>query len=152
MNITEDNYQEAYDAIRDILYMYVDMIESYEGFGHNIETGKFSPLEFVDAQVLEPEGYTFGIDILLLQSGSAIALLCELSNLWDEYATEVKSWQLTLPIIEDANEAKRFAHLPEIQEAFNLAFSTDEEAFRKQLKIVYQRYVCGYFSKLAKNC
>ncbi|MEM6611323.1 MAG: hypothetical protein AAF652_03540 [Cyanobacteria bacterium P01_C01_bin.72] len=113
MNITEDNYQKAYDAIRDILYMYVDMIDSYEGFGHNIERGKFSPLDFVDALVLESKGYTFGIDILLLQSGSAIALLCELSDMWDEYPTQLESWQLTSPI-KSANEAGRFAHLPEI--------------------------------------
>ncbi len=152
MNITEDNYQAAYDAIRDILYMYVDLVESYEGFGHNIERGKFSPLEFVDAPVMEPDGYTFGIDILLLQSGSAIALLCELSDAWDEYETwEVKSWPL-IPLIKDAYEADRFNHLPEIQKAFNLALGTDEDEFRKQLERVYKKYVCGYFSKLAKNC
>lgn len=152
MTITEDNYQEAFDAIRDILYMYVDLIESYKGFGHNIDRGKFSPLEFVDAPVMEPAGYTFGIDIPLLQSGSAIALLCELSDAWDEYETwEAKSWPL-IPEIKEANEAGRFSHLPEIQEAFNLAFGTDEKTFREQLERVHNKYVCGYFSKLAKNC
>ncbi|MEO0468724.1 MAG: hypothetical protein AAF206_03815 [Bacteroidota bacterium] len=152
MNITEDNYQEAQDAIRDILYMYVDLIESYGGFGHNIERGKFSPLDFVDAPILEPEGYTFGIDILLLQSGSAIALLCTLSDAWDEYETwDVKNWP-TVSLIKEANDAERFTHLPMIQEAFNLAFGSDEEAFREQLTRVYKKYVCSYFSKLAKNC
>ena len=152
MNITKNNYQEAYDAIRDILYMYVDMVESYEGFGHNIERGKFSPSEFIDVPVMEPEGYTFGIDILLLQSGSAIALLCELSDAWDEYETwEVKNWPL-IPLIKEAKEMGRFNHLPEIKEAFSLAFSSDEEAFREQLIRVYKKYVCGYFSKLAKSC
>jgi len=152
MDITEDNYQAAYDAIRDILYLYVDMVESYEGFGHNLQRGKFLPLKFVDAQVYEPEGYTFGIDLQLLQSGAAIALLCELSDAWDEYETwEVKSWPL-ITQIKEAKEANRFNHLPEIQEAFDLAFSNNEDSFRNQLMKVYKKYVCGYFNKLAKSC
>ncbi len=152
MDITEDNYQEAYDAIRDILYLYVDMVESYEGFGHNLERGKFLPLEFVDAQIYEPEGYTFAIDLALLQSGAAIALLCELSDAWDEYETwEVKGWPL-ITQIKEAKEADRFNHLPEIQEAFDLAFSNNEDAFRNQLMKVYKTYVCAYFNKLSATC
>ena len=134
MDITEENYQKAYDAIRDILFMYVDLVESYGGFGHNIERGRFSPLEFVDAPIIEPEGYTFGIDVPLLQSGSAIALLCELSDAWDDYETwDVKSWPL-MPLIKEANEAGRFSHLPEIQEAFNFGLGDSESAFRDQLE------------------
>lgn len=152
MNITEANYQQAFDAIRDILFMYVDLIKSYGGFGHNIDRGKFSPLEFVDAPILEPEGYTFGIDVALLQNGSAIALLCELSDAWDEYQTwNIKTWPL-IPNIKGANESRRFSHLPEIQEAFDLGFGENEEAFREQLQKVYKTYVCGYFDSLAKNC
>lgn len=152
MDITENNYQKAYDAIKDILYMYVDMIESYEGFGHNIETGKFSPLDFVDAPIIEPEGYTFAVDVSLLQNGSAIALLCELSDAWDEYETwEVKNWPL-IPLIKLASDAGRFNHLPIIQQAFKFGFGSDEAAFREQLVKVYKQCVCSYFVQLTKNC
>jgi hypothetical protein len=44
MNITMDNYRDALDALRDILLMYWDLITSYNGFGHNIEIGKFNLL------------------------------------------------------------------------------------------------------------
>ncbi len=152
MDITAENYQEAYDAIRDILFMYVDMVESYRGFGHNIQRGRFSPLDFVDAPIYEPEGYTFAIDIHLLQSGSAISLLCELSDAWDEYQTwNVKGWPL-IHEIKKANASGRFSHLPEIQEAINMAFGDDEDVFRDQLVKVYKSYVCAYFNKLSKSC
>ena len=35
-----DNYGEAQDAIRDILLMYVDMAESYSGFGQTFSATK----------------------------------------------------------------------------------------------------------------
>ena len=37
--LNEENYSVAINAICDILYMYYDLVESYKGFGHNIETG-----------------------------------------------------------------------------------------------------------------
>ena len=150
MNITENNYQLAYAALRDILYMFVDMVESYKGFGHNIDTGVFSPLDFIDAPIFEPPGVTFGIDVALLQNGSAIALLCELLNAWDETG----SWKINshfLYQIRKANEEHRFSHLPEIQEAFDLGFGDDEAAFLDQLQVVYKKYVCSYFEYLANR-
>jgi hypothetical protein len=152
MDITEENYQLAHDAIRDILFMYVDLIESYEGFGHNLDRGKFVALDFIDAPIYEPEGSTFAIDISLLQSGSGIALLCELSDAWDEYQTwDIKSWPL-IHQIKEANESGRFSHLSDIQNAIDLGFGDNEEAFREQLDKVYKNYVCSYFKQLTKNC
>ncbi len=152
MAITGDNYQLAYDAIRDILFMYVDMAESYKGFGHNIDTGCFSPLEFVDAPIYEPKDSTFGIDISLLQSGSAIALLCDLSDVWDEFGTLDVTSHSSILKTKGAYEIGRFSHLSQIQQAFSLGFGLDEEAFREQLSVVYRTYVCSYFSDLAKSC
>ena len=152
MDITTDNYHEATDAIRDILYMYVDLVESYEGFGHNIERGKFKALDFIDARVIEPEGYTFAIDESLLFPGAAISLLCDLSDAWDEYETwDVENW----PIINEiklAYESSRFSHMPEVDKAIGLGFGNSEEEFRDQLKVVYKVHVCGYFEKLTKCC
>lgn len=151
MNITENNYQVAYDAIRDILFLFVDMIESYEGFGHNVGRGKFKALDFIDAQIIEPEGYTFSIDSSLLCSGSAIALLCELSDAWDEYETwDVNGWP-SIHDIKKANEEGRFNCIPEIQKAVSLGFGRSEEAFREQLAKVYKIYVRGYFNRLVEN-
>ena len=152
MDITTENLEVTNDAIRDILFMYVDLIESYEGFGHNIERGKFKAIDFIDARVVEPEGYTFALDETLLYPGAAISLLCEISDAWDEYETwDVKNWPLIYEI-KVAYEANRFSHMPEIEKAITLGFGDNEEIFREQLKVVYEMHVCSYFKKLVKNC
>jgi hypothetical protein len=152
MDITTENLELTNDAIRDILFMYVDLVESYEGFGHNIARGQFKALDFIDARVVEPEGYTFAIDETLLYPGAAISLLCDVSDAWDEYETwDVKNWP-QINEIKKAYEANRFSHMPEIEKAFELGFSNNEEEFREQLKLVYEAHVCSYFQKLAKNC
>jgi hypothetical protein len=152
MDITTVNYQEAYDAIRDILFMYVDLVESYEGIGHNVRRGDFKALDYIDARVVEPEGYTFNIDETLLLPGAAISLLCELSDAWAEFETwDVKRW----PLIYEtklAYEANRFSHLPDIEKAVALSFGSNQEAFREQLKLVYEAHVCSYFKRLTKCC
>lgn len=152
MEITSENYQEADDAIRDILFMYVDLAESYKGFGHNINRGKFKALDFIDVRVVEPDGYTFAIDETILYPGSAISLQSELSDVWDEYQTwDVKNWPL-INEIKQAYEANWFSHMPDIEKAIQLGFEKNEDEFRRQLKLVYETHVCSYFNKLAKCC
>jgi hypothetical protein len=149
-HITDENYYEVNDVIRDILLMYVDMIESYRGFGHNIQTGAFKPMVYLDSLLCEPEGYSFDIDMKLLQSGSAICLLCFLSDILDE----TDEWNLDSPFmieISIAFKAKRFSQFPEIEKAFQLALLENETEFRKQLNIVYKCYVVEYFIVLLKD-
>ncbi|HEX4964635.1 MAG TPA: hypothetical protein VF173_27735 [Thermoanaerobaculia bacterium] len=148
MDITVETLTYAEAAIRDILYLYVDMVESYGGFGHNLDTGSFSPLAFIDSKVLPPPGYDLGVNEELLHAGSSIALLCTISDCRDENGSATVGW----PIIKNAKEAfdaGRFKHLPEIQRAFELGFAGDEDLFREQLVKVYQHYVRGYFAKLS---
>jgi len=147
MDITNDTLRYAQDAIREILYLYVDMVTEYGGFGHRLETGRFSPFAFIDAKVLPPPGYVFGLDEALLHAGSAIAILCTLSDCWDEEESVSFSW----PVIKAAKEAfdaGRFDHLPEIKLAFSLGFGSDFAAFTKQLEVVYQNHVLAYFRSL----
>lgn len=152
MEITPDNVKHAREAIKDILFMYVDLIQSYGGFGHNIATGRFRAIELIDVGLYEERDYdSFKVDISLLQAGSAISLLCKLSDAWDENG----SWNVgTLPFVDTkrAYEAGRFDHLPEIHKAFSLGFGSNEEAFRNQLAKVYRQHVCGYFSNLTMSC
>lgn len=79
--VTLDNYQEAHQVLRDILFLYVDLAESYDGFGHGIDTGTFDPFHFLDAEVEVPPGYASPVNLNLLRQGSAIALLCGLYDL-----------------------------------------------------------------------
>lgn len=154
MEITEDNYQLANDAIRSILFMYVDLIESYNGFGHNIDTGNITPatyLELIDAPVIEREGYILGVNTELMQQGSAIALLCMLSDAWDEHETWDTGWDI-LNLTKNALIDKRFQHMPAIEKAFKLGFSSSENKFREQLKHVYNNHVINYFKDILQSC
>lgn len=146
--INQENYPIAINAIRDILYMYYDLVEGYKGFGHNIETGNFDPIFFADCYLFEPQGITFGIDVNVLHEGSAVAILCKFSDYWDEHGAK--------PEGEFASEVKRILsegrldHLPLAEQAIKFAFE-DEDKFRDLLDEAYEKYVVQFFKKLAHN-
>jgi hypothetical protein len=148
MQFTRENYSDAYEVIRHILYMYVDMITTYHGFGHNIETGEFDPFRYVDAEIMSTPGWNLGIDLELIHYGSGIAILCELSNAWDEYGTgDVPIWPRTQEAQASLSDG-RFSHLPDVERAIALAFGENEGPFREQLKTIYMDRVVGYFQGL----
>ncbi len=118
--INEENYPVAIAATRDILYMYYDLVESYEGFGHNIETGNFDPIFFVDCYLFEPKGFTFGIDVNILHEGSAIAILCKFSDYWDEHHTAPEG-EFALEVKRILSES-RLDHLSLAEETIKSAF------------------------------
>jgi hypothetical protein len=132
--------------------MYYDLVRSYKGFGHNIDCGKFNPLNYIDAVLEEPEGYSFAIDLELLQNGSAVALVCDLVNMWDEFETSnVQVWPI-IGQIKTALISGRLKHMPELQKAIELGLANSEEAFRKEIIFVYQKQVFGYFSRMKNQC
>jgi hypothetical protein len=146
--INEENYMVAISAIRDILYMYYDLVESYNGFGHNIDTGNFDPIFFADCYLFEREGISFGIDVNILHEGSAVAILCKLSDYWDENDTLPKD-KFILEVERLLSE-NRVDHLPLAEQAIKEAFQ-DEESFRDLLDKVYKSYVLQRFGKLAAD-
>jgi len=150
--ITLGNYQEAHHALRDILYLYVDLAESYNGFGHGIDTGTFDPFQFIDAEVDVPPNYASPVDLDLLRHGSAIALLCGLYDLWNE----LESVNVDLPWVARLRTALaqyRFAHSPEIErvmlETFERNLTFDDPWLDEQLQPIYEKYVADYFARLA---
>jgi hypothetical protein len=144
--INEENYLVAISAIRDILYMYYDLVESYNGFGHNINTGEFDPIFFADCYLFEREGMTLGIDVNILHEGSTVAILCKLSDYRDESGV--------LPDNEFVSQVRRtlsegrLDHLPLAERAIKEAFE-NEENFRGLLGEIYENYVVGQFRKLS---
>jgi hypothetical protein len=113
--------------VRDILYMYYDLKESYDGFGHSIETGSFDALSYVDCYLSEPPGKTFGIDVGLLHEGATVAILCRLSDYWDETG-ELPETDFVRRVDSMLSE-DRFNHLPLGEQAI-VAGLRDEDEFR----------------------
>ena len=149
MDVSIDTIAKANAAVRDILFLFVDMLESYAGFGHGLDTGSFWPFDFLDSRRVLADEDSLEINLDLLHSGSGVAVLCAISDSWDE----CQSANLQLPVLKAADQALasgRFHHIHEIELAVRLGLGSDELAFRRQLPIVHERYVVSYFLKLLK--
>lgn len=142
--ITDENYLEANAAMRDILFMYRDLIESYHGFGHGIDTGTFSSFDFVDTELLEEPSYSLDMDMNLLRQGSAVALLCGLSDFWDESEGDIAGLGKWGEELRDLLKDGRLDHLPLAKEAVEAGLES-EDNLRALLPGVYREYVVGYF-------
>lgn len=148
--VTNENRGEALDALRDILLLYVEMAESYSGFGHasNVYV-QFDPLKFVDAELVTTPGYGPLLDLDFLRTGSAIAILCELYDEWCEHEV-VRGGRF-----QQAIEGGRLRSVPDVEqvaiEAIRRgAMRLEEPWFEGAVEEIYQRHVVGYFEKLAK--
>lgn len=149
-SITSENYSEALDAIRDILLLYVEMAESYSGFGHAADINlRFDPLKFVDAELITPAGYAPLVDLDLLRTGSAVAILCSLYDEWCEFEAVVGRR------FKDAIQAGRLGLTPDIDLVAREALQRgdmrlEDPWFEEAVEPIYQRHVVGYFEALAK--
>ncbi len=147
--ITEDNSDEAADAIRDILMTYVQLADGCEGFSHNADLYiRFDPLRFVDA---ETDGKSHYVDLELLRSGSAMAIVCWYYNMW----SEEQHLRITAGVhFEVALEAGRLAASPDIEMFLREALSrdkipTDDPWFMDGVASLYRTHVLGFFRRLA---
>jgi hypothetical protein len=149
--IGEHNYEEALDAVRDVLMTYVDLADSTAGFGHNADAYiRFDPLKFVDAEV-ENAGYYY-VDLDLLREGSAIAILCAFYNVWTE-EREIDGNPLTKEF-QAAIVEGRLARFPDIEGVITEAIRRngarlEDQWIEEAVAPIYRKYVLGYFARLA---
>jgi hypothetical protein len=149
--ITNDNHEEAADALRDILMMYVDMAAGYAGFGHASDVYvRFDRLKFVDA---EDDGKAAYVDLKLLRAGSAVAIMCFFYDLWCE------DQHLSGPHVrryEEALEQGRLRSFPDIEQVLREAISRryipfEDDWFEEAVSPIYRKHVLGYFQSLAQR-
>lgn len=148
--ITSDNLEEAMDALKDILLLYVNMAVSYSDFGHATDVNvRFDPLRFVDAELTTPPGYAPLIDMDRLRTGSAIAILCSLFDEWCEFET-VAGLRFN-----EAIRAGRLRFVPDVERVAREALQRgdmrlDDSWFDEAVEPIYQRHLVGYFEALSK--
>ena len=149
MEFTESNYELAEKVIKDILYMYVDILDSKE-ITHDIYYGSFDALEHVDSKTINLEGYD--IDISLINEGSAIKILCIMFEHYDQFETleEVYNSEYFLEIKELIQSGK-LDHIPKLKKVIELAYTVDEFGLSNLLIDVYQEYVVGYFKRILEQ-
>ncbi|RZJ16555.1 MAG: hypothetical protein EON91_12730 [Brevundimonas sp.] len=150
--ITMSNYEEALEAIRDILLMYVDMAKGYEGFGHNADAGiRFDPLRFIDAETDQKAHY---VDLNLLHAGCAIAILFEYYNRWGE--EQGLAGNTYLAKYQAALSEGRLGLFSDIEEVIRAAVARDpmpleDSWFEEAVVPIYRKYVVGFFARLAAS-
>jgi len=149
--ITPAQADEALQAIRDILLLYVNMAEAYAGFGHAVDCNlSFDPLRFVDATLDTPPGYAPVVDLDLLQAGSAVAVLCALYDEWCEFET------VTGGRYREAILTGRLSAAPDIEQVARTALGRgdiplEDAWFDTAVEPIYRKHVIGYFARLAEQ-
>jgi len=150
--LNDSNYEEAVGAIRHILFMYVDLVQGWQGFGHNSGTAdQFDATKFVDA---DTDGQAYYVDLDLLRSGSAIAILCQFYDSWCEERD--LTGNIFLADYEAALDAGRLAAFPDIEAVIRTALTRDpmpfdDPWFDDAVVPIYRKYVLGFFARLAAS-
>ena len=152
--VTAENYQEALEATRDILMMFVDMAEGSSGFSHAVDVAiRFDPLKFVDAELADDVVW---VDIDLLRSGSAVAILAYFYDMWCEF----EAVDVPHPVVNDnrykeAVESGRLHYSPDIESVAREALKRNEMTledpwFDEVVQPIYRKHVLGYFRRLSE--
>ena len=147
MVIDEHDFDVANAAIRDILFLFRDLIVSYDGFEHGVDAGQFDPFAYSEVDIQEPDGSSLGIDTNLLVTGSAVALISAISDTWDEFEPEFAVSCDYFKRVKDTLDNGGFEDFPDLRKVLKLGLF-DEDAFRALLPAVFDKYVSGYFRSL----
>jgi hypothetical protein len=135
-----EDWQEAEQAIRDILFLYRELTD-YLGIVGDHDTGTFRPWKFLDCSV--DDGYGDDETERLLHEGAAVALLSEMVDWWTQGSgSNIETYRAAI-------EQGRFDHLPTARAAV-VAGLDGEEAMLPYLEAVYDEYVLAYFAMLSR--
>ena len=149
--IDNDTYNEATDAIRDILLLYIELAN--EGrFMHNLDWSiRFDCLRFVDAEATPGSCWC---DMELLRTGSSIALLCILVNCWEEM--DEPGLLHLQPRHREAVEQGRLRHVPAVEAVVQTVLERgtidlDKQWLRDDLEAIRPTHVIGFFRPLIET-
>ena len=135
-----EDWQQAEQAIRDILFLYRDLTD-YNGIVGDHDTGQFKAWRFLDCSV--DGGYGGPETEKLLHEGAAVALLSEMIDWWTQGSgSGIETYRAAV-------EQGRFDHLPLARMAV-IAGLASEEAMFPHLDAVYEAYVLAYFAQLSR--
>jgi hypothetical protein len=129
--------KRAQDAIRDILYLYRDLV-AYEGVVGDHDLGAFDPWEFL--QATRYGSWVIDDDLKLLHQGSAVAIICDLVDEMEQRRGDIER-------VRQALESGLFDDLPTAKEALQVGLAGPRQMVDASAP-VYREYVIGYLSSL----
>lgn len=173
MQLDEDNYRKAEDALKDVLFMFVDATVQ-DGDFSELNLGEFEPFDYLwiygqDGQSI----YMSDGESDLLMKGAAIALLSKVADVYfdDECQSANEKDRLEngvmpnfiarngvmtlpnhysyLPKIYEAFKNESYIKDSYIQNAFTMAFS-DEIKFYEAMREVLEHVIKPCFSVLSE--
>ena len=144
--INYETYEQAATARRDLLFLYTEMVESYQGFAADLETGAFDPYTFVDCALGDEPGWTFQVDTQLLREGSAVKLLAWQVDCWEQTG-DIRTDRQLMQGIKTLLAGDALHDLPLAAETLRLGLQSAEK-LHDGLPDVYEQYVLGYFRRL----
>lgn len=83
-----ENFKELKEEIKTIIWMYHDMINSYGGFGHNIDFEEVNYERFLLTEIYEDSMKLYSQEVELVKQGSLVALCCKVNDMLDELRRE----------------------------------------------------------------
>jgi hypothetical protein len=133
--------KRAEDAIRDILYLYRELV-AYGGVVGDHDVGAFERWEFLQATTYG--GWATDDDMKLLHEGSAVAIICDLIDEMEQRGGDTERVRL-----DHALEGGLFDGLPTAKDALKVGFAKSRELLQAS-KPVYRDYVIGYLLTLVE--
>ncbi|MHC0036645.1 hypothetical protein [Pseudoneobacillus sp. C159] len=142
------------EEIKNIFWMYHDMIKSYGGFGHNIDFEKVNYERFLLTEIIEESMLTYSHEVDLVKQGSLVALCCKVNDMLEENRRDnniVNFIKDTLinPKLEKMDFEKEVLStmLLALEEKPNDEWYSLEQGgrFYQHLNMVYDRFVLNYF-------
>jgi hypothetical protein len=128
--------KQAQDAIRDILYLYRDLV-AYGGIVGDHDIGTFDPWLFLRAD----GDFVTEDDVKLLREGAAVAILCDLLDEMEQRGHDIDRFTRGVA-------AGEFDGLPVAKTAIEAGLLGGPVRLTAASGPVFDEYVAGYFATL----
>jgi len=112
-----ENFDECRETIKNIFWMYQDMIRSYGGFGHNIDFELVNYEKFILVEIIDKRMNGFNEEVEMLRHGSFVALCCEVQNMLDEMWRDVRVY----------NFIKKLTLIPKMKQMPSMLLALEEK-------------------------
>ncbi|WP_088013798.1 hypothetical protein [Gottfriedia acidiceleris] len=152
-----ENFDECRETIKNIFWMYQDMIRSYGGFGHNIDFETVNYEKFILVEIIDEGMNGFNEEVEMLRQGSLVALCCEVQDMLDEMRRDDRVYNF-IKELTTIPEIKKMPFENDVLTSMLLALEEKPgdywetlefgKLFSKNLENVYKKFVINYFKRL----
>lgn len=142
-----EQHQLARNALKEIIFMYHEIVNSGGMSAIPADVGCIDEDSFIDCDASNYSIYEEEAE--MLHAGVAIKMICDVNHSWDSVGRNLTSSQRIIDIQTMLNNG-RLAHMPDLEKALDLGIK-DQKELNATHNNLYNKYVAGYFSEMAKT-